>query len=256
MKINIFSIYLLCVLGLSVFKAQAQAPEPTVINSVPYTINAQGNYVLGGNLTYQTNGPAQAAITVNVGYVTIDLNGFYLIKPLNGDTSISFGIFANNKANITVQNGRIIGFSQGLRFDGTNNNVNNHVENVSFTFEQDFGIVLIQARNTLIRDCTIANTGFDTLGNIVTGQGVGISIFTNPSSGNSLINNRITKSLQLGIITSGGSNFGGTYLEGNFVSNCPSGFQMAQDDKYRSNTTIGCQTPFFANGATDLGGNN
>jgi Periplasmic copper-binding protein (NosD) len=255
-KINGFLFSILFALGLSVFKAQAQAPQPTVILSVPYVINAQGNYVLGGNLTYQTNSQTQAAITVNVGYVTIDLNGFYLIKPLNGDTSLSFGILASNKANITVRNGTIIGVSQGIRFDGTNNNDNNRVEAVRFNFEQMTGILLIDARNNLIRDCSIANTGFDTQGNIVTGNGDGIDILSNPSSGNSVIDNRVSRSVQEGIHTRSGQGFGGTYLENNLVSNCPTGFDLAQDDKYRSNTTIGCQAPFFTNGATDLGGNN
>ena len=116
MNINSFSISLLCVIGLPLFKRKHRRLKPTVILSLPYVINAHGNYVLGGNLTYQANGQTQAIITVNNGYVAIDLDGFYFIKPLNGNASISFGIYANNKSNITVQYGRIIGFLPGNPF--------------------------------------------------------------------------------------------------------------------------------------------
>jgi hypothetical protein len=49
----------------------------TVIHSLPYTIIASGNYVLGANLSYWPPG-FTGAITVNQSNVTIDLNGHYI----------------------------------------------------------------------------------------------------------------------------------------------------------------------------------
>jgi hypothetical protein len=201
-------------------------------------------------------GPAnQNAIAVNTNNVTIDLNGFEISKTAGPPISVAFGIYAINRANITVKNGTITGFNQGIVFDyksGLNINYNHVVENVRFMNEQLFGIVLHHATNTLVQNCAIADTGYDAKGNIVSAQGTGIDVsLTNQGAGNALINNRITHSTLLGT-----ESFGGTYLNANLASQCPIGFQLAHNDKYRNNTTIDCQRPFVANAAIDLGGNN
>jgi hypothetical protein len=53
----------------------------TVIHSLPYTITASGNYVLGANLSYSPSG-FTGAITINQSNVTIDLNGHYISNPV------------------------------------------------------------------------------------------------------------------------------------------------------------------------------
>jgi hypothetical protein len=233
------------------------ASAQTVIDALPYVISASGNYILDKSLTFLPGPGAQSAIAVNTSNVTIDLNGFYISKARNGDTSPTFGVFSNNRANITVKNGTIIGFQTGVAFDylgGANINSNHLVDGVRFTNEQVTGIYLHHTTNCLIQNCSIAHTGYEANGNIVSVQGTGITVIdTNPGAGNALVNNRVTHSALTGIST---GKFGGTYSDGNFVSKCLTGFQLAQDDKYRNNTTISCQSPFIANGATDLGGNN
>jgi hypothetical protein len=94
-----------------------QASAQTVINALPYVISAPGNYLLGKSLVFSPGTATQNAITVNSSNVTIDLNGFYISKPQNGDTSLSFGIYAADRANITVKNGIILGFFEGIRFE-------------------------------------------------------------------------------------------------------------------------------------------
>jgi hypothetical protein len=81
----------------------------TQINSVPYTINSPGLYCLSKNLTYAAT--TGNAITVAVGDVTLDLNGFCLTGP--GKTSgpsnygISIGTSINN---VEIRNGSVKGF--------------------------------------------------------------------------------------------------------------------------------------------------
>jgi hypothetical protein len=51
----------------------------TIINSMPYTITAPGNYVLGSNLIYSS--ASNAAITIISSNVTLDLGGHFLYYP-------------------------------------------------------------------------------------------------------------------------------------------------------------------------------
>lgn len=76
----------------------------------PYNINASGSYRLTGNLTVSST--TSDAVDVNVGNVTIDLNGFSIIGPGNS-TSGGNGIFGGNGA-LTVENGSVTGFSIGI----------------------------------------------------------------------------------------------------------------------------------------------
>jgi hypothetical protein len=232
-----------------------QASAQTVIDALPYVISTAGNYILAGNLTLPPGPAAQNAITVNTSNVTIDLDGFAISKTAGAGTPVAFGILATNQADITVKNGAIVGFDQGIVFayaSGLNINHNHLVDGVRFINEQLFAIVLHHSYNCLVQNCAIADTGYDAKGNIVSAQGVGIDVsLTNQGAGNALMNNRITHSTQLAA-----ESFGGTYLNANFASQCPVGFQISRNDKFRNNTTIDCVKPFVQNGATDLGGNN
>jgi hypothetical protein len=81
----------------------------TVINSLPYKITEPGSYVLEGNLT-----TAGAGIEIKASNVSINLNGY----TLSGDSD-EIGINALKEINnITVQNGAITGFGQGVTLNG------------------------------------------------------------------------------------------------------------------------------------------
>ena len=249
----------IAIIGIAMALVAQNAGAQTVISAIPYVITSSGNYVLEKSLTLPVSQVSGNAITINASNVTIDMNGFAITKNQTGNTPHCFGIYALNRANITVKNGLIFGFYEGIRFDfieGGNTNSNHLVDGVRFTNEQAFGIVLIQTTNSLIQNCAMASTGFDTSGNVVSGFGAGIDLAVNAGVANALINNRIIKSLQAGIETKGGQALGGTYLEGNLSSKSAIGFDLSPNDKYRNNTTISCTLPFSANGAVDLGGNN
>ena len=67
--------------------------EPTYINSLPYTIDESGYYVLNTSCTDLST----TAITINADNVVLDGNG----KVLDGNKAwTSYGVYVNNK-NIT-----------------------------------------------------------------------------------------------------------------------------------------------------------
>ena len=139
----------------------------------PYNINASGSYRLTGNLTVSST--TADAIDVNVGNVTIDLNGFSIIGP-GSSTSGGNGIFGGNGA-LTVENGSITGFSNGVE-TSTNGIVRNVQANAN-----KIGIAGDNA--TLISSDTVSsNTSFGIqcfgqgrliTGNTLFGNGTAIS---------------------------------------------------------------------------------
>lgn len=114
------------------FAASAGAVDGTIeINQVkalvagfPYVISASGSYRLTGNLTVSSTGAD--AIDVNASHVTIDLNGFSITGP--GASSSGSGIAGTPANDLTVENGAITGFQNGLSI-GTNSIVKSiHVD--------------------------------------------------------------------------------------------------------------------------------
>jgi hypothetical protein len=92
----------------TVLFAPALAGAATVIDHVPYTITAPGEYVLQSNLTAnQTVG-----ITVQAADVVINLNGFTLAQ--SQEDSDFDGIEASAD-DVTVRNGTISGFRNAAR---------------------------------------------------------------------------------------------------------------------------------------------
>jgi hypothetical protein len=105
----------IAIIGIAMALVAQNAGAQTVISAIPYVITSSGNYVLEKGLTLsvsQGNG-----ITINANDVIIDMNGFAITKNQIGNTPHCFGIYALNRANITVKNGIIFGFYEGIRFD-------------------------------------------------------------------------------------------------------------------------------------------
>jgi nitrous oxidase accessory protein NosD len=200
----------------------------TVINSIPYTITASGNYVLGASLTY--SGTTGTAITVNAHNVTIDLNGQYLYNP-NFAANSAYAIYSNNKGNITVRNGQIIGFYVGIYLDNPSSgpyNAGHSVEGTRLT-NCTYGIFLTHGKSSVFQNNQISTTvaGSEAIGFFGDGG------------------NRVNGNVISGYSSSSGiSSNGGNYIEGNTVSSCSTGISMAGTDKYRFNTTFNCTTSF------------
>lgn len=94
----------------------------------PYTISQPGSYKLSGNLTVTT---IKDAIVIQHDDVTLDLNGFAIVGPgtyvavgvsgctPGGDPAHCAGISSFGYQNITIKNGVIRGFSDGVYVGGT-----------------------------------------------------------------------------------------------------------------------------------------
>jgi len=226
-------IHSICISTAALLLLTVVGHTQTVINSVPYTITAPGNYVLGASLTYSLSG---TAITVNAHNVTIDLNGHYLYNPTLANSA--FAIRSDNKGNITVKNGQIIGFYVGVYLDNTTSgpyNAGHLVESVRLT-NCGFGIFLTRGTTSVFQNNQISTT-------LASGT-EGIGFF---SGGGTQVSGNVVSGYST---NSGISSNGGNYIDGNTLSNCSTGISMAASDKYRANTTFNCTTAF--NGGTAL----
>jgi hypothetical protein len=210
----------------------------TIINSVPYTISAPGNYVLGSNLTYSS--AAGAAITILSSNVTLDLGGHYLYFP--GTPTSNVGVYVHNAGNVIIQNGIIAVFYYGVYIEhtgGTTLNSGDIVQDLRVT-DVRYGVVLSTVAGSVVRNNQITSTSNGT-------SGFGIDIFSG-GSGN-LASGNVISGFDVGVFA-----VGNNYSLENMLSNCTFGFDLAASNKYRFNTTFNCTTPFF--GGTALTDNN
>ncbi len=97
--------------------ASAETENCTEITALPFTITAQGIYCLKQNLN--VNLATGNAITVNAGNVTIEFNGWRVNNQAALATTEANGVFAANRKNITLRDGFIRGFENGVFLDET-----------------------------------------------------------------------------------------------------------------------------------------
>ena len=103
-------VLLALVLGTGLARAETVNCAP--IQSVPFTITAEGVYCLTGPI-----GTAMAsgnAIDIQAHNVVVDLNGFKLGNLAAGPDTGANGIRASDRQNITIRNGTIRGFHQAI----------------------------------------------------------------------------------------------------------------------------------------------
>ncbi len=213
---------------LAIASFAADSFGQTIISSVPYTISAPGNYVLGSNLVYSS--AAGAAIQIFSSNVTLDLGGHYLYFP--GTPTSNVGVYVHNAGNVIIQNGIIAAFHYGVYFDrtgGTALNTGNIVQNLRLTNVIN-GVVLFTVAGSIVRNNQMTSTSNGT-------SGAGIFI---PDGSGNLVSGNVISGFNEGVFAPGEFNY---FLE-NMVSNCNFGFAVSSGDKYRFNTTFNCTTPF------------
>jgi hypothetical protein len=94
---------------------RAETLNCTPVTSLPATLSTQGIYCLTANLaTAQTSGEA---ITITANNVTLDLNGWKVGGQAAGSGTSAVGIFSS-AANVTIKNGIVRGFLQGIYLTG------------------------------------------------------------------------------------------------------------------------------------------
>jgi hypothetical protein len=203
------------ILGATLSFLSAASYAQTTITSVPYTIAAQGRYILANDLTYSAaNGNA---ITVNTDNVTIDLNGYILdtVTPNSGAT----GIFASDRANVQVRNGAIAGFRYGVYFPG----FGHLVDGIRF-WQNSYAVLFWQSEACVAQNCQI------------NGPGV-VGVFFPGGTGNRAANN-VATGLQYGFASTGTN-----YFDSNYADNCSQyGIFTNLQTKLRFNTTTNCAT--------------
>src|SRR5580700_2820699 len=171
---------------LAIASFAADSFGQTVINSVPYTINAPGNYVLGSNLTYSS--AAGAAITILSSNVTLDLAGHYLYYP--GTPTSNVGVYVHNAGNVIIQNGIIAVFFYGVYIEhtgGTALNSGDIVQGLRLT-NVTFGVVQITIAGSVVRNNQITS--------LTAGSGAGIYL---AGSGGNLASGNVISGFDVGV---------------------------------------------------------
>ena len=87
------------------------------VDSLPATISTQGTWCLRNHLsTAITTG---AAITIATNNVVLDCNDFRIGGLAAGDTTLTIGVLAEDRQNVTVRNCGIRGFNSGIDISGS-----------------------------------------------------------------------------------------------------------------------------------------
>jgi hypothetical protein len=210
-----------CILTTFLTLFSVSGYSQTTITSVPYTITAPGTYVFANNLTYSL--ATGDAITVNVSNVTIDLNGYYLYCSASGSAN---GIYFNNKANIRVKNGEVVGFGAGIFADHSvpaptlNVNFGQLIEGVRF-YNNSYAMSFFQSTCAVVKNCQFIG-------------GTNGVTFTQ-GTGNRAIENLASKAY-VGFYSDGTD-----YFESNYADGCTFGI-YATSSKLRFNATTNCTT--------------
>lgn len=100
-------------------QASAETLTCTEITSLPYTVSKGGAYCLSNHLTQSLT--VGAAITINASDVRLDCNDHALINTATGGTAA--GVYAAARSNVVVENCRIKGFHEGIRFDAKSSDI-------------------------------------------------------------------------------------------------------------------------------------
>ena len=129
-----------------------------MVSELPFTITESGLYYLSKSLQTTGNG-----ITVEADNVTILLNGCTIL----GD-GVGSGIYMNGRSNVTVANGTLQGFENGILEESTSGK--NHRAIGIRAISNTFGIRLPGSHH-IVRDCTIEGNN--------TGTGNGITVWSN-----------------------------------------------------------------------------
>ncbi len=271
----------LTILLLTAPAAWAETTNCTPITILPYVITVQGIYCLTGNLaTADTN---RRAIEITTNNVVIDLNGWKLGGLAAGPGTLSIGIYAFKRKNITIRNGTIRGFYSGIRLEDTAPHTTSQghlIEDIRADKNTNRGIV-VHGRGNTVRRNQVVDTGGSTVTPYWT---TGINMV---GPGARLLNNDISNTVATdpvsGYAHGAELTSSGAVVEGNRIDNTSSnsnegyGLRVTGNDilvagnritvadygiaylfgstgKYMDNLTSSVTTPFF--GGTAVGTNN
>ena len=137
---------------------KSETTECTEITTIPTVITVQGVYCFKKNLS--TNATNGTAIDIRAHNVTIDLNDYKLGGSAAGTGTNTNGINAVGWNNITIRNGRIRGFFNGIALTGspTKETFGHLVEYVRLDGNRQTGLY-IEGEGVNLRNNQITNMG-------------------------------------------------------------------------------------------------
>ena len=239
------------VLALDPARALGQGgtdPCRPIRGPLPVVISEEGTYCLTSSL--DTTMRQGIAIRITANNVVLDLNGFILHGLADRETTTATGVFAGSPQNITVRNGTIRGFYEGVSMVAQNVTVE-HVRADRNTF---VGIG-VSGAGTVIRKNHVIETGGTT---IAPNLGPGAAILASGPSPR-VLDNDVTgfpgtpSSRVTGILFIGG---GGVAVNNRLVSvarGIEFGGFVPSNGTYRDNLTFDVATPYT--GGIDAGNN-
>jgi hypothetical protein len=230
--------------------ARAETTQCAAIAAVPVTIAIPGVYCLTSDLDYA---PASGtAIRINASNVVLDLNG-HALRGLAGSSTTAYGIYAEQRQNVTVMNGTVRGFETGVYlgdlapFTTARGYV---VEGMRVENSTGSGIE-VDGRVGIVRHNQVLATGpgpqpFNTFGIVLCGPGA------------RAINNDVARVDKQGAAISYGVWFCDSSVDaialGNRITEADQGIYMALATvKYRDNLTLDVLLPYVL--GTDAGNN-
>jgi hypothetical protein len=281
-----FGFLFLMLLGFQRAALAANEDTCTAITSVPFTISAPGAYCLTKDIATPSTFTSGAAITVSSNDVTVDLGGHTLANLAAGTGTRAFGIqgipAGSNLQNVTVRNGTVRGFLEGILLNGPTfsaaNSSGHLVEDIRADFNRGAGID-VHGAGSVVRQNQILHTG----GSTVTAQIIGLAMV---GDGAQVLDNVVVDTVAPAAGTAWGilaeddlTTATGEMIEGNHVSNVTltsnsiaiqsgsasnlvvnnrianfnAGIIIFSTAKYRDNLTINTTTPYT--GGTDEGNN-
>jgi len=278
MKIARLTILLIfATLSASVYAAKPIKPvNPflcTPITSLPTTISTPGVYCLTGSLTSaQTTGNA---ITISANDVTLDLSGWTVDGQAAGTGTTANGIYST-AANVTIRNGTVRGFFDGVRLDLGSNGAT--VRAITTDLNTRLGIY-VAGHSSLIQGNQVLNTGGSTTavhvnvdginsagegtlvdnnlvsGLTATGGGseTGIALTTPQSTARGNVVNDTARptggGVSVGILAGGAA----SAVVNNIVPNFTYGVDYAGTGVYSRNTVVNCTNSYTGSGTAGSG---
>lgn len=233
--------------------ARAETINCTAITTVPAVITLPGLYCLTASLTSSVaTGPI---IDIQANNVTLDLNGFRLAGLAAGPGTNAIGIYATNRQNITIRNGTVRGFLQGilLTCPAPCTSWGHLVEDIRADNNFYIGMQVLGI-GVVVRNNQVVTTGGSTA-NGANSNTYGIYV---SGLGSRVLNNEIIRVTGIGTGTAYGVYVGpsatGTMIVSNRITSADEGIHYAGAGKNRDNLTTLVTTPY--SGGTDAGNNN
>jgi hypothetical protein len=157
-----------------IFLAQTCPAETTPasgaqeIASLPGTITQPGTYYLKQD--FQVNMVSGVALSINASDVTVDMNGHTISNLAVGSQVTARGIHSYNQSNITIRNGKIIGFHHGMNLEAdnvTNPVVFGHLVEDMYVTSCNFLGLVVCGSNSTVRRCRVNKIGGTSTNNAI-----------------------------------------------------------------------------------------